>query len=423
MRHSSRNGPPPSRAACEEARRTSSRTATTSLPSTVSRSRPYGATTSLTRSTFVCAERGVNSAKPLFSQTRITGSCHSVARFTDSTKMPLWTAPSPKKTTATWSPPASRAASALPSASGTLPPTTPVAPRNPCSTSTRCIEPPEPAAQAAVAAHQLGHHALERRALRDRVAVRAMVAVHGVVVAQRAAHAGGDALLPDAEVHEPVHLVRARRAHPRAPRTRGCATSCGGGRGPPRLTSRHGRAPSTCCTASTIFASFGMRYSSIGCAVRHRRVERGHELDGRLQRAERLRRDLGRDHRGGRAVPRRLVDDDEPAGLRHRAQDRVRVERRERARVDHLGLDPARGELLGRRERAVDHPADRDDRDVAALAADVGLRRTAPRTRRRARRRARASAGSGGSTRRGCRRGSPSSSGPSRRRRSTARRP
>ena len=65
------------------------------------RSKPYGATTSLTRSTTVCAERGVNSAKPLFSQTKITGSAHSAARLTDSLKWPAWTAPSPKNTTVT----------------------------------------------------------------------------------------------------------------------------------------------------------------------------------------------------------------------------------------------------------------------------------------------------------------------------------
>ena len=47
-----------------------------------------GATASLTRSTWVWAERGVNSAKPLFSQTRITGSSHSAARLTDSQKCP-----------------------------------------------------------------------------------------------------------------------------------------------------------------------------------------------------------------------------------------------------------------------------------------------------------------------------------------------
>ena len=104
----------------------------------------HGATQSVTRSTGVCAERGVNSAKPLFSQTRIAGSFQSAARLTDSTKIPPWTAPSPKKTTATASDPESRAASADPSASGTFPPTTPVAPMNPCAASTTCIEPPSP---------------------------------------------------------------------------------------------------------------------------------------------------------------------------------------------------------------------------------------------------------------------------------------
>ena len=86
----------------------------------------------------------MNSAKPLFSQTKITGSSHSAARLIDSLKIPAWTAPSPKNTTATWSPSRSRAASALPSAIGMLPPTTPVAPSSPCSTSTRCMDPPSP---------------------------------------------------------------------------------------------------------------------------------------------------------------------------------------------------------------------------------------------------------------------------------------
>ena len=68
----------------------------------------------------------------------------------------------------------------------------------------------EPTAEPAVAPHQLGHRALERRALRDRVAVRAVARVDGVAVAQLRAHCGGDALLPDAEVDQPVDLVGAR---------------------------------------------------------------------------------------------------------------------------------------------------------------------------------------------------------------------
>ena len=52
----------------------------------------------------------------------------------------------------------------------------------------------------------------------------------------------------------------------------------------------------------------------------------------------------------------------------------VEVERDERARVDHLDLDAVLGgEPLGRRERVVDEPRERDDRDVAALAQRRGL--------------------------------------------------
>ena len=72
-------------------------------------------------------------------------------------------------------------------------------------------------------------------------------------------------------------------------------------------------------------------------------------------------------------MPRRLVDEHQPAGLVDRLEDRLRVERRERARVDHLGLDALRGQLLGRAERTVDRPAGGDDRHVAALAPDRGL--------------------------------------------------
>ena len=67
----------------------------------------------------------------------------------------------------------------------------------------------EPAAQPAVAPHQLGHRPLQRRALRDRVTVRAVPGVDGVVVPQLRAHGRGDALLTDAEVDQPVDLVGA----------------------------------------------------------------------------------------------------------------------------------------------------------------------------------------------------------------------
>jgi hypothetical protein len=72
-------------------------------------------------------------------------------------------------------------------------------------------------------------------------------------------------------------------------------------------------------------------------------------------------------------VARRLVDDDEPPRLRDRLEDRRQVERRQRARVDHLRLDARLRELRGRRQRLPDHVADRHDRDVAARAPDRRL--------------------------------------------------
>ena len=69
--------------------------------------------------------------------------------------------------------------------------------------------PAEPAAEPGVASHQLRHQTVERRALRDRVPVRSVARVHGVVVAELRAHRRGDALLPDAEVDQAGHLAAA----------------------------------------------------------------------------------------------------------------------------------------------------------------------------------------------------------------------
>ena len=131
------------------------------------------------------------------------------ARLTDSTKMPPWTAPSPKKTTATWSPPRRRAASALPSASGMFPPDDTRRAHEAVLDVDEVHRAAQTAAEAAVPAHQLGHDATERCALRDRVAVRTVAAVHGVVGSQLPAHADRHSLLADAQVHETVHLVGA----------------------------------------------------------------------------------------------------------------------------------------------------------------------------------------------------------------------
>ena len=65
----------------------------------------------------------------------------------------------------------------------------------------------EAPAQAGVAAEQLGQQPIERRALGDRVAVRPVPRVHGVVVAQLAAHGSRDALAADAQMDQALDLA------------------------------------------------------------------------------------------------------------------------------------------------------------------------------------------------------------------------
>ena len=82
------------------------------------------------------------------------------------------------------------------------------------------------------------------------------------------------------------------------------------------------------------------------------------------------RRDLG----APTAEPRVLFDGHEPAGLRDLTQDRLRVERHERAHVDDRRVDAVLLlQDLGRLERARHHERERADRDVFALAHDVRL--------------------------------------------------
>ncbi len=73
----------------------------------------------------------------------------------------------------------------------------------------------EPSAETAVATHQLRQHPLGRRALRERVSVRAVAGVDGVVRPQLPADPDRHALLADAQMHQPVHVVGPReRADP-----------------------------------------------------------------------------------------------------------------------------------------------------------------------------------------------------------------
>ena len=64
----------------------------------------------------------------------------------------------------------------------------------------------ESPAEPAGAAHQLRHHPVQRRALGDRMTVRAVAAVDTVVVSQLAADARRHALAADAQVDQAVHL-------------------------------------------------------------------------------------------------------------------------------------------------------------------------------------------------------------------------
>src|SRR5688572_8849830 len=74
------------------------------------------------------------------------------------------------------------------------------------------------------------------------------------------------------------------------------------------------------------------------------------------------------------AKPRVLLDGDEASRLRDLAQDRLRVERHERAHVDDSGVDAVLlfQDLRGF-QRARHHERERRDRDVLAFADDVGF--------------------------------------------------
>ena len=152
----------------------------------------------------------MNSAKPLFSQTRISGSFQSVARLTVSLKcagLDRAVAEEDDRDRVVAAQPRGERA---PERDRDVAADDAGRPHEAVLHVDEVHRAAEPATQPAVAPHQLCHRALERRALRDRVAVRPVARVHGVVVAQLRAHRRGDALLPDAEVDQPVDLVGAR---------------------------------------------------------------------------------------------------------------------------------------------------------------------------------------------------------------------
>ena len=94
--------------------------------------------------------------------------------------------------------------------------------------------------------------------------------------------------------------------------------------------------------------------------------------DRRVELPEAVLRDVGRDLGAEAAELDRLVDDDEPVGLRDGRLDRGGVERDERARVDDLDAHTLRLELVRDAEGLRHRGAERDDGHVRPLPRDGG---------------------------------------------------
>ena len=216
----------------------------------------------------------MNSANPLFSQTRITGSCHRVARFTDSTKIAALDRAVAEEDDcdlvaaeqAARERGAERERDVAADDAGRA--------KQPVLDVDEMHRATETAAEARVTAHQLRHETPEWCPLCDRVPVRAVIRVDGVVATQLAANTCSHGLLTDAQVDEPVHLVRTRQlpdalledadAPHRAEELEADGSVESSGRRDCHARYAATVAPTACCTASTIFASSGRRYASIG---------------------------------------------------------------------------------------------------------------------------------------------------------------
>src|SRR5208337_5351167 len=79
------------------------------------------------------------------------------------------------------------------------------------------------------------------------------------------------------------------------------------------------------------------------------------------------------DVRGGAAAQMAFVGDHDSIGFLDRSQDRVFVERDQRARIDYFNRDFFLIEFFRDAQRLRHHRADRDHRDVVAGALHGGL--------------------------------------------------
>ncbi len=106
---------------------------------------------------------------------------------------------------------------------------------------------------------------------------------------------------------------------------------------------------------------------------RHRRPWRRHPPDARVQVFQGFLRDHGGDLGPEPEGLDRIVGDDEPVRLRHRGQDRLPVERRQRSQVDDLGIDPLGRQLRRGGQRPRNHASDRHNRRVGPAASNLCL--------------------------------------------------
>src|SRR5918992_701248 len=111
----------------------------------------------------------------------------------------------------------------------------------------------------------------------------------------------------------------------------------------------------------------------------HGNVGAGHALHRGVEPVERLLLDQRGEVGAHAAVRPALLDDHGAVRLLDGLENRVEVERAQRAGVDHLRLDLVLlGKLLGRLGGGDGHARDADDGHVVTLATDGGLAETQP---------------------------------------------
>ncbi len=103
--------------------------------------------------------------------------------------------------------------------------------------------------------------------------------------------------------------------------------------------------------------------------IRHRRVERTEDADGGVERFERLFLNDGCDALADTAGTGVLMDDQHAVAVSGDGEDRVAIERRERAKVQHARLDAIERQRVGDSQGRVDVRTVRNDREMTAGTA------------------------------------------------------